>query len=133
VSQKNVDLIRRLYDSGGFDRGPEEVLSLATDDIEYVNPSYAVEPGTRHGVVAVGQALRGFAEVWEESWHQLHELFDCGDAVVASVTWHTRSRGSHAELIQEEAHTWTLRDGRISRFEWGQDLAKALEAARLRE
>jgi hypothetical protein len=30
-------------------------------------------------------------------------------------------------------HTWTLRDGRITRFEWGRDLKKALEAAGLSE
>ena len=133
MSKENVELIRRLYESGGFDRDAAEVLKLATEDIEYVNPPYAVEPGVRRGRDAVGQAMRGFAEVWEESRHQLHELFDCGDAVVASVTWYTRSRGSDTELVQEEAHTWTLRDGRIARFEWGQDLAKALEAAGLRE
>ena len=37
------------------------------------------------------------------------------------------------ELTQEEAHTWTLRAGRIARFEWGQDLARALQAAGLSE
>jgi hypothetical protein len=30
-----------------------------------------------------------------------------------------------------EAHTWTLRDGQIVRFEWGRDLQRALEAAGL--
>jgi ketosteroid isomerase-like protein len=77
--------------------------------------------------------MRGFAEVWEESRHELHELFDCGDIVVAAVSWHTRSRGSEQELVQEEAHSWMLRDGRIARFEWGLDLAKGLEAAGLEE
>jgi hypothetical protein len=60
--------------------------------------------------------------------HVLHELFDCGDSVVAAVSWYTRSRGSESELVQEEAHTWGLRKGRITRFEWGKDLAAALEA-----
>ena len=77
----------------------------------------------------VVRAMRRFAEVWEESRHELHELFDCGDAVVAAVTWHTRSGESKRELTQEEAHTWTFRDGGIASFEWGQDLAKALEVA----
>jgi ketosteroid isomerase-like protein len=93
----------------------------------------AVEPGVRHGPAEVVRAMRAFAQVWEESRHELHELFDCGDAVVAAVSWHTRNCQSERELIQEEAHTWTLRTGRIARFEWGQDLEKALEAARLSE
>jgi hypothetical protein len=28
---------------------------------------------------------------------------------------------------------WTLRDGKVERFEWGRDLGAALEAARARE
>jgi hypothetical protein len=48
---------------------------------------------------------------------------------VAAVSWHIRNRGSERELVNEEAHTWTLHEGRIARFEWGQDLGKALDVA----
>ncbi len=127
-------MVRRIYDEGLIDRDPEKwLLNLATPDVEYVNPPYAVEPGVRRGPDAVVRAMRGFAEVWENSRHELHELFDGGDVVVASVSWYTRSRGSESELVQEEAHSWGLQGGRIARFEWGKDLGKALEAAGLRE
>jgi ketosteroid isomerase-like protein len=131
MSYQNVEMVRHVYESGLIDRDPEELLKLATPDIEYVNPPYAVEPGVRRGLAAVAQAMRRFREVWEESRHELRELHDCGDSVVAAVSWHTRPRGSERELINEEAHTWTLREGRIARFEWGQDLGKALAAAGL--
>jgi len=131
MSYQNVEMVRHVYDSGLLDRDPEELLELATPDIEYVNPPYAVEPGVRRGLAAVAQAMRRFREVWEESRHELRELHDCGDSVVAAVSWHTRPRGGERELINEEAHTWTLREGRIVRFEWGQDLGTALEAARV--
>jgi ketosteroid isomerase-like protein len=121
MSQENVELVRHIYESGLFDRDPEELLELATSDVEYVNPPYAVEPGVRYGLVAVAQAMRRFAEVWEKSRHELRELYDRGDIVVAAVSWHVRNRGSGMELVNEEAHTWTLREGRIARFEWGQD------------
>jgi ketosteroid isomerase-like protein len=129
MSQENVELVRHIYESGLFDRDPEELLRLATPDVEYVNPPYAVEPGVRYGLVGVAQAMRRFAEVWEESRHELRELYNCGDMVVAAVDWHIRNRGSEREFINKEAHTWTLLDGRIARFEWGQDLGTALEAA----
>ena len=129
MSQENVQIVRHLYESGMFDRDPEELLELATPDIEYVNPPYAVEPGVRRGLVAVGQAMRRFAEGWESSRHELRELYDCGDAVVAAVDWHIRGRGGEREFVNKEAHTWTLREGRIARYEWGQDLETALEAA----
>jgi ketosteroid isomerase-like protein len=133
MSQENVELVRRLYEDGLIDRDPEELLELAAPDIEYVNPPYAIEPGIRRGLAAVARAMRGFAEVWEESRHELQELFDCGDTVVAAVSWHIRGRGSEKEIVNEEAHSWTLRGGMIVRFEWGQDLVVALEAAGLRE
>jgi ketosteroid isomerase-like protein len=129
MSQENVEIVRHIYESGMFDRDPEELLRSATPDVEYVNPPYAVEPGVRRGVVAVAQAMRRFAEVWETSRHELRELYDCGDAVVAAVGWHIRARGGATDLVNKEAHTWTLRQGRIARFEWGQDLVKALDAA----
>jgi ketosteroid isomerase-like protein len=130
MSQENVEVVRRIYDEGLIDRDPEKwLLELATPDIEYVNPPYAVEPGVRRGPVEVVRAMRAFAEVWENSRHELHDLFDCGDSVVATVSWYTRSRGSESELVQDETHTWGLREGRITRFEWGKDLGTALKAA----
>lgn len=74
------------------------------------------------------QALQD-ANVSESSRNELHELFEAGDAVVASVSFHARSRGSDVEVTQEEAHTWTLRDGLIVRFEWGRDLQAARDTA----
>ena len=129
MSQANVEIVRHLYESGMFDRDPDELLQLATPDIEYVNPPYAVEPGVRRGPAAVGKAMRKFAEPWDTARHELLELYDCGDVVVADVNWYVRGRGGEKELVNREAHSWTLRDGKIARFEWGQDLATALNAA----
>ena len=105
MSQQNVEIVRHLYESGLIDRDPDELLKLATPDVEYVNPPYAVEPGVGRRVVAVAQAMRRFAEVWEESRHELRELYDYGDVVVAAVSWHIRSRGSQKELVNQEAST----------------------------
>jgi ketosteroid isomerase-like protein len=129
MSREHVEIVRGLYESGMFDRDPQELLRLAAPDIEYVNPPYAVEPGVRRGIDAVGDAMRKFAEPWDTARHELLELYDCGDVVVVDVNWHVRGRGAERELINREAHSWTLIDGRIVRFEWGQDLAAALEAA----
>ena len=105
MSQENLDVVRRIYADGLIDRDPEWLLDLATPDIEYVNPPNAAEPGVRRGPAEVVRAMRGFAQPWRDSRHELHELFDCGDAVVAAVTWYARSHGSEVELTQDEAHT----------------------------
>ena len=129
MSQENVEIVRHIYEAGLMDRDPQELMKLATPDVEYVNPPYAVEPGVRRGLAAVARAMRAFGEVWESSRHELRQVYDFGEVVVVAVSWYVRGRGSEREIVNEEAHTWTLRDGRITRFEWGQDLGKALEAA----
>ena len=131
MSRENVELVQRIY-AETHDR-PEGILDFAAAEIEWVNPAEAVEPGVRRGTTEVARALRNLAESFDSSRHELHEIFDAGEVVVASVSFCTRSRGSAAEVVQEEAHTWTLRDGRVVRFEWGRDLAEALEAVGLRE
>jgi ketosteroid isomerase-like protein len=134
ISKQNVELVRRIYSDGLFDRDPDRIVhEFATPDIQYINPPEAVEPGIRRGRAQVVQALRSSSELFDWRRHEVHELFDCEDAVVAAVSFRASIRGSGAELIQEEAHTWTFRDGRIVRFEWGRDLSLALEAARLWE
>jgi ketosteroid isomerase-like protein len=134
MSEENVDVVQRIYSEGLFDRDPDRIVEeFATPEIEYINPPEAVEPGIRRGRAKVAKALRSSAEMFDSRRHEVHELFDCEDAVVAAVSFRARIRGSGAELIQEEAHTWTFHDGRIVRFEWGRELRAALEAARLRE
>jgi hypothetical protein len=34
-------------------------------------------------------------------------------------------------VTQEEAHTWTFRDGKVISFEWGRDLPAVLKAVGL--
>ncbi len=130
MSEENVEVVRRIYQDGLFDHRPEQVLALATPDIEYVNPPEAVDPGVRRGTAEVARAFQNLSESFDAYRHELHELFDAGDSVVAWVSFCTRSGGSETEVVQQEAHTWTLRGGKVVRFEWGRDLKAALEAAR---
>ncbi|MBA2523831.1 MAG: nuclear transport factor 2 family protein [Solirubrobacterales bacterium] len=131
MSRKNLELVQRIYEERLLDNPSERLLMLAAPDIEYVNPPEAVDSGVRHGMEEVAHALQNMQTSFEATHNELHELFDAGDAVVASVSFRARNRGSESEVVQEEAHTWTLRDGRITRFEWGRDLGSALEAAGL--
>jgi len=133
MTRENVEIVRCIYEKGLLDRDPDRLLALAWPDVEYVNPPEAIDPGVRRGVAEVGQALRNLSEPFDFSRNELHELFDAGDLVVAFVSFRTRSRGSEVEVVQEEVHTWTLRGGRIVRFEWGRDLEAGLEAAGLSE
>jgi ketosteroid isomerase-like protein len=129
-----AEIVRRIYAERLIDRDPKRLLDeFATPDIEYVDPAEAVDPGTRRGRAEVGRALRRARQSFPSYEHELDEVFDRGDAVVAAVTFRGGRRGSQSEIVERRAHTWTLREGRIVRFEWGRDLEAALQAAGLRE
>jgi ketosteroid isomerase-like protein len=134
MSEENVEIVRRIYTEGLIYQDPEGLVTeLGTPDIEYVNPPYAVEPGVRRGPAEVARALRRAHELFASPRYVIDQLFDCGDSVVAALNFYAHGRGSESAAVQEEVHTWTLRDGRIVRFEWGRDREKALEAAGLSE
>jgi ketosteroid isomerase-like protein len=76
------------------------------------------------------QAFRNTAAFFDSTRHEVNELFDAGERVVADVNFMTCSRGSETEVVQREAHTWTLAGGVIVRFEWGRDLAAAPRSRR---
>ncbi|HEY6639084.1 MAG TPA: nuclear transport factor 2 family protein [Solirubrobacterales bacterium] len=132
MSEENVEIVRRIYKEGLIDRNPKRLVDhFATPDVEYVNPPEAVDPGIRSGRAEVNLALRRARQSSASYQHELHELFDLGDTVVAAVSRHA-GRPTSSE-IREEAHTWTFRDGKVVRFERGGNLEAALEAAELRE
>jgi ketosteroid isomerase-like protein len=133
MSRENVEIVRRIYEQGLLDRHPEQVLSFLSPEVEFVNPPEAIEPGVRRGISEVAQALNNVTESFDSTHHDLLDLSDAGESVVAWLNFRTRSGGSETEVVQQEAHTWTFRAGKVVRFEWGRDRAAALEAAGLRE
>ena len=127
MSEENVEIVRRIYGEGLIDRDPRRFVDdFATADIEYVNPPEAADPGIRRGRAEVKLALRRARQSSPSYRHELHELFDLGDTVVAAVSRHA-GRPSSSE-IQEEAHTWTLADGKVVRFARAPNLEAVLES-----
>jgi ketosteroid isomerase-like protein len=130
MSEENVEIVRRLYLTGAFDRF--EVQALLAPDCELVNASDAIESGVRRQA-DIAEAFRHLADAFDVREHRLKRLFAAGDSVVADVTFYGRGTASGAELKQAEAHTWTFGDGKVVRFEWGRDLTAALNAVGLEE
>ena len=135
MQEQNIEIVRRIYTEGLIDRDPKRLVDhFASADIEYVDPPDDVDPGSRHGRTEVMLALRRARQSFYAYEHEIQELFDGGDTVVAAVSFHAtvRRNGSKLQDIQEEeAHIWTLREGKVVRFENGRDLKEALGAAGL--
>ena len=132
MSRQNVEIVRRIYDAWGAGGVRGEVLEYMSEQLEYVNPPYAVHAGTRHGLegwLAVAENLDESFESWS---HVLGEIVDADDKVLAITTFHARGRGSSVDLEKYEPHVWTLRDGEVVRFQWFNEREEAEEAAGLR-
>jgi ketosteroid isomerase-like protein len=123
MSEQNVELVRRIYDAW---RREESARDLIAADVEYVNPSYAVEPGTRRG-------RRSFAVVrdtYDDFELDIERYVDAGEEdVVVLARYRGSGRVSGVPVEGEHGYVWTVKDGLAVRFQWFQSHREALEAA----
>jgi ketosteroid isomerase-like protein len=122
----NVEIVQAIYDAWerGERPGPAELLD---PEIEYVNPAGAVEPGTRRGLASFARAVERTREGWDAWDMQLERLEEAGDRAAALVHYRARGRGSGIELEGRESALWTIRDGKVVRYEWFHDPEDAFD------
>jgi ketosteroid isomerase-like protein len=127
VSQENVEIVRRIYDAWARRESARDFISA---DVEYVNPSYAVEPGVRRG----RKSFSAVRDTYEDFDQRVERIVDAGgDDVVVLAHYTASGRGSGVHLSGEQGYVWTIRDGLAVRFRWFQSHREALEAAGVEE
>ncbi|MGI8413212.1 MAG: nuclear transport factor 2 family protein [Solirubrobacteraceae bacterium] len=97
------ELIRSIYaaaNRGDFDT----MLASFSPDIEWVTPTRTIR-----GLDALGGWLGGWSTSYSPT-HEIEELMDIGDDVLALVTVTYQGRDPNTP-----AHIWTLRDGLVMR------------------
>jgi|SRR5215204_736534 len=123
MSEQNVELVRRIYDIWTREESARDLIAA---DVEYVNPTYAVEPGTLRG-------RRSFSlvrDTYEDFSVRVEGFVDAGgDDVVVLARYTASGRGSGVPLEGEHGYVWTVRDGQAVRFQWFQSHREALDAA----
>ena len=97
--------------------GPVADVELLDPEFEWVNPSYAVDPGTRRGHEGFAQVMANLEDTFASRRHVLGEVHDLGDRVLWHTVFHARGH-SGAEIQVDEQHLWTVRDGKILRLQW---------------
>lgn len=132
MSEQNLEAVRRFYEAWSRDDLPA-LTELMDPEIEYVNPSGAVEPGTRRGLAEFNRAVEKVFAGWDTWTIEPTKVRAAGDQVAAVVRYRYRIHGSVADLETHMSHLWTLRDGRVVEFAWFHDTKDALEAAGLSE
>jgi ketosteroid isomerase-like protein len=114
-----------------FRRGDvEAMLDLNHPDAEFVNPDYAIEPGTRRGREEIGQAIRRLTEFFDDVEPESIERTPDGRVLVISRV-RTRGAASGIGMEQMTGTIFTMREGLIVRYEWFRTPAEARDAAGL--
>jgi ketosteroid isomerase-like protein len=132
MSQENVEIVRRVIDARN--RGDRDAaFAYAAPDIEFdFSTSTGPWAGIYRGVEATMRLWDGMDEAFSEFRWEPQEFIDAGDAVVVTMRFHIRGRGSGVETVVRGAQVYWLKDGTVVRYRHCQNRADALEAAGLR-
>jgi ketosteroid isomerase-like protein len=123
MSEENVALVQAIYSAWNEGRSARELIA---DDLEYVNPAYAVEPGLTRG----RGTLARVRDVYPDFRVEVERYVDAGDEVVVVGT--ARGTGASGLEVQwRQGYVWTLQDGKAVRFRWFNDPAEAFVAVGL--
>jgi ketosteroid isomerase-like protein len=98
-------------------------------DIEWINPQNAIETGTRQGHEGFGEAETAFRRAYSAIEIEVERQIERGDTVGVIVETLVHGRGSGIEVRQRQGMVFTIRDGRIARFEWSTDPEDLLDRA----
>jgi uncharacterized protein len=132
MSQENVEIVRELFEHwerGDWGGGRE----LFDDNCEVVFSTSWFPDAGAYGVGR--EALRAwiaFTDAFEEFRVVVEQIVEAGEHVVALVWNRGRGRVSGADVDAKVGAVFTLRDGKIVRYELT-DRREALEAAGLSE
>lgn len=139
MSQQNLELVMSLQRSG-----EEDFSQLIRDEAKWQRLAVAAaplvhedaisaRPGVPGGKRYVG--IDGFRQMWLDwlmPWAEYHtaieEAIDCGEQVLLLQRSRGRIAGSTAEVELAPGVVWTVRDGKVGRFEVYADRDDALRA-----
>ena len=130
----------------GIDSGltpPGSELERFSDVLALIDPEVEVEPPltgvTSGGVTHHGHEglLKVVVEFWSQFDERRSELKECipagGDRVITTVLHHARGKLSGVEVEMWQHQVWTLRDGKVVRWQMFLNREETLEAVGLSE
>ncbi len=124
MAQESVEVVRAIYRA--WDRN-EPARELIDPNIEYVNPPYAVEPGTSRG----RKSLARVREVYADFRIEPERFIDAGGGEVVVIGTARGTAPSGVEAQWRQGYIWTIEEGRAIRLRWFNDPNEALEAVGL--
>ena len=146
MSQENVELVVGLpFYAGDVDAVPvvrdpelyaawvEAVTPLFHEDVESAFPGLLGGGETHTGIEGFATAWVNWLSAWASYRISLTESIDCDNQIVTCYDVLAVPTGSSGEVKLSGADVWTVRDGKIARWEGYGSRAKALKAVGLEE
>ena len=121
MAHEGLEVVKAIHAAWAERAAPRELIA---EDMEYVNPPYAVESGTRRD----RKALTGVLDVYPDFHFEPERFVEAGDDVVVLGTAHGTG-ASGVEVTWKQGWIWTVEDGRAVRLRWFNDQDEALAAA----
>ena len=132
-AEENTRLVQRAYEA--FGRGDMAAFAeVMADDIEWVDPGDPDDDpnaGTFKGKEALLGWVRGLASTVEYTTFEPRDFIAQDDKVVSLVYSEATVRDTRRAFVNPEAHVWTVRDGKLARFQSYHDTAAAAAAQRV--
>src|SRR2546421_100356 len=128
---ENVTLMKAAY--AAFDRGDVAgLLEMLAPDVEWNWPAVKEIPhsGPRRGRHEAAAFFETLTAVEEPVEFRRDEFLAHGDRVVVLGTYRARAKSSGGHWESDFVHVWTVREGRIARFDIQYNTAAAVEAYR---
>lgn len=124
-----IDIASSFYDALGRGDVPA-ILSLLDPQVEWTEAErFPYYGGTWHGPQAVlANLIVPLSGEWNGFSAKAHDFIAEGDRVVALGTYSGTFKKTGRSFSAAFAHVWTVRDGKITRFNMHTDTAKVLEA-----
>ena len=125
----SIDTVRGFYDALGRGDVPG-VLALLQSKLEWTEAErFPYYSGTwRSPEEILDKLLIPLARDWNGFSAKAHDFIAEGDRVVSLGVYSGTFKSTGRSMTAPFAHVWTVRDGRIAKFEMHTDTAKVLEA-----
>jgi ketosteroid isomerase-like protein len=131
--QPGVDLARVLRDADVSAQMAQAVAPFFHEDFEGAFTNLLGGGETFEGLDEMRTAWLDWLTPWESYRIELEQGLDCGDRVVTFYDVFASPAGSTREVKLSGADVWTVRDGKIARWEAYPSRRAALKAVGLEE
>src|SRR5437868_4756081 len=125
----NTQIVKNMYDA--FGRGDiGTILNSLADDAEWTvhGPASIPTSGTYRGAAGVSNFFKKLSETIDFEPFTVQQYVEQGDTVVALGSYGGRSKNLQKPFRSNWAMVFTLRGGKVARFEEHTDTAAVAEA-----